>query len=191
MECFGHLIMRDRAEAQDWGPVRAYTKARITSLKRGEGKMKRLLRSSIGGAWLAGALLVCGAASAQQNPPSLHAGYDLAREVNLVGTISSVVEDSKTGPLGTHVLVQTAAGLVDVHVGSAKFLQLNNLTVASGDSVRLIGESFANGSDTIFLARIIQRGTKAVAVRSPKGLPLWPAGARTLGAATKNRGGAQ
>jgi hypothetical protein len=143
-------------------------------------KMKRRIRWCIGGAWLAGVLLLAITARAQQAAPSLHDGYDLSREVNVVGTVSAVVENSKTGPLGTHVIVQTAGGAVDVHVGSAKFLKLNELTLASGDAVRVIGQSFAVGSDTVFFARIIQRGTKAVAVRSPRGMPLWPAGARVL-----------
>jgi hypothetical protein len=154
--------------------------------------MKRRIQSSIGGAWLASVLLLAMTASAQQKSPSLHDGYDLGREVNVVGTVSAVVENSKTGPLGTHVIVQTAGGAVDVHVGSAKFLKVNDLTLASGDVVRVIGESFAIGSDTVFLARIIQKGTKAVAVRSSKGMPLWPAGARVLAAAkAPSQGGAQ
>jgi len=161
------------------------------SFTRGEGKMKRLMRRSVGGAWLAGALLLCGTASAQQKSPSLHAGYDLAREVNVVGTVSQVIKDSSTGPLGTHVLVQTSAGTVDVHVGSAKFLELNHLSLSSGDAVRIIGESFSSGTDNVFLARIVQKGTVAVAVRSPKGMPLWRAGVRTLNTAGKSRGGVQ
>ncbi len=89
-------------------------------------------------------------------------------------------------------MVQTAAGPVDVHVGSAKFLQLNNLTLTSGDSVRIIGESFTNGSNTVFLARIIQKGIQAVAVRSPRGMPLWSAGSRVLNATgQKSQGGVQ
>ncbi len=153
--------------------------------------MKRLTRMVIGGAWLARTLLLSTPAGAQQQSPALHAGYDAAREVNLVGTVSSVVTNSKTGPLGTHVIVETSAGPVDVHVGSAKFLELNNLTLVSGDSVRIMGESFSVGTDSVFLARIVQKGTKAVAVRSLKGMPLWPAGARALAAKAPSHGGAQ
>ena len=140
-------------------------------------------------AWLASAVLVPVNASAQQKLPSLHAGYDLAREVNVVGTVSQVVKDSSTGPLGTHVLVQTSAGIVDAHVGSAKFLELNHLSLSSGDSVRIIGESFSSGTGTVFLARIVQKGTTAVAVRSSKGMPLWRAGARVANATDKGKQG--
>jgi hypothetical protein len=154
--------------------------------------MKLGNRWSIGSAWLAGILFLSTAAMAQQQSPSLPSGYDLAREGNLLGTVSGVVENSQTGPLGAHVIVQTSTGPVDVHVGSLKFLELNNLSLASGDSVRIIGETFSVGTDTVFLARIIQKGAQAVAVRSPKGMPLWPAGARVVAPAkTASQGGAR
>lgn len=157
----------------------------------GKEKMKRMNRSCISAGWLCMSLMFAGAASAQQKVNDLRSGYDPGREVNLVGTVTSFVANSQTGPLGAHVIVQTASGAVDVHVGTAKFLQLNNLTLSSGDMVRVIGESFINGSNTVFLARIIQKGTQAVAVRSAHGMPLWPAGSRVLDPGKKSSGGAQ
>lgn len=153
--------------------------------------MKRIISMGIGGAWLAAALLFSVSADAQQSSVSLHAGYDPVREVNLLGTVTRVVENPETGPLGSHVIVQTMTGPFDVHIGSAKFLESNHLKLASGDSVRIIGESFATGSSSVFLARIVQKGTTAVAVRSPRGLPLWSAGARTASPATNKKRGAQ
>jgi hypothetical protein len=152
--------------------------------------MKRTIRMSMGTAWLAAAILLPVAANAQQNPPSLLSGYSLAREVNLVGTVSSLVEDSKTGPLGTNVMVQTDSGLVEVHVGSANYLKLNHLELAAGDRVRIIGENFSSGANTVFLARVLQKGTVAVAVRSPKGMPLWRNGTRLQATSkTQSQGG--
>jgi len=131
---------------------------------------------------------------AQLAANDLRAGYDPSRETTLVGTLSSFTANSETGPLGAHVAVQTASGVVDVHVGSAKFLELNHLTLNAGDNVRIVGENFTNGANTVFLARIIQKGTAAVAVRSPRGIPLWFSGSRAQqsGAqAPRNRAGAQ
>jgi hypothetical protein len=101
-----------------------------------------------------------------------------------------VVENSKTGPLGTHVMVQSGSGLVDVHVGSSKYLALNKLNLKTGDSVRFVGENFTVGADTVFYARIVQDGTAAVAVRSPKGAPLWKNGKRLTTSSSANREGA-
>jgi hypothetical protein len=153
--------------------------------------MKRIIQMSMGSVCLAAALLVSVTANGQEAAPSIRSGYSLAREVNLVGMVSSVVEDSKTGPLGTNVMVQTGSGLVDVHIGSANYLKLNHLELASGDNVRIIGENFSSGGQTVFLARIVQKGTTAVAVRSPKGMPLWRNGTRLQAASkTQSQGGA-
>jgi hypothetical protein len=135
---------------------------------------------------------VTASADAQQATTDLKSGYDPGREVNLVGTVTSFVATSDVAPWGAHVTVHTAAGLVDVHVGSAKFLETNNLALNSGDSVRIIGESFTNGGNSVFLARVVQKGTQAVAVRSPRGMPLWLSGTRLQSTVEKkNRGGAQ
>jgi hypothetical protein len=132
---------------------------------------------------------------AQVPATDLRAGYDPARETNLIGTVSSFTPNSQIGPLGAHVAIQTSSGVVDVHLGDAKFLSLNHLTLNAGDSVRIIGENFTNGGSTVFLARIIQKGTVAVAVRSPRGMPLWFSGTRaqqpSSTSSPRNRGGAQ
>ena len=136
------------------------------------------------------ALAAAVGAGAQTAPQAYSSVYQVGREVSLVGTVSSVVENSKTGPLGTHVMVQTPSGLVDVHVGSAKYLEMNKLNLKSGDSVRVLGENFTVGTDTVFFARIVQDGTAAVAVRSPKGMPLWKNGKRLATNVNAKREGA-
>jgi hypothetical protein len=152
--------------------------------------MKRVIRWSWMATALAAALAAAGAVGAQTAPQAMSSQYQVGREVSLVGTISSVVENSKTGPLGTHVMVQSPSGLVDVHVGSARYLEMNKLNLKSGDSVRIVGENFTVGADTVFFARIVQDGTAAVAVRSPKGMPLWKNGKRLATNANANREGA-
>ena len=152
--------------------------------------MKRVIRLSWMATTLAAALAAASGAGAQTAPQAMSSVYQVGREVSVVGTVSSVVENSKTGPLGTHVMVQSASGLVDVHVGSAKYLEMNKLNLKSGDSVRILGENFMVGTDTVFYARIVQDGTAAVAVRSPKGMPLWKNGKRLATNANANREGA-
>ena len=151
-------------------------------MKRMSSNLRRI------GVLCALALFAVSAGAQQKSSELRSASYQPAREVNLVGTVSRFVADSDKGPLGAHVMVQTTSGIVDVHVGNAKFLEMNKLTLNSGDSVRIIGETFSNGTSTVFLARIIQKGAVAVAVRSPQGMPLWPAGGRI--ASAKNQGGA-
>jgi hypothetical protein len=152
--------------------------------------MKRVIRLSWAATALAAVFASASGVSAQTAPQVMSSLYQVGREVTLVGTVSSVVENAKTGPLGTHVMVQSASGLVDVHVGSAKYLEMNKVNLKSGDSVRILGENFTAGTDTVFYARIVQDGTAAVAVRSPKGMPLWKNGKRLATNANANREGA-
>lgn len=123
----------------------------------------------------AGSLTLCLSASAQQGVPSdaqLLRTYNAAREISLVGTVVKYETASTVPPLGAHVTLQTASGQVDIHLGNAKVLEANHLTLNAGDNVRIVGEPMALGEGTYFAARIVQKGTQAVAVRNAKGFPL-------------------
>jgi len=126
---------------------------------------------------LAGTLVLCVFAGAQQTaqPDALRLqSYDAGREVTLVGTVVKYEASSPAPPMGAHLLVQTASGQVDVHLGNPKLLQASHLDLKAGDNVRIIGESLALGNGTFFAARIVQKNAQAVAVRNAKGLLLRP-----------------
>jgi hypothetical protein len=105
--------------------------------------------------------------------------YDLSREGSLLGTVVKYDTASAVPPLGAHVLIQTASGQVDVYLGNPRVLQASHFELKPGDSVRIVGENLAVGEATIFAARIAQKGTQAVAVRSAKGFLLTTASALT------------
>lgn len=140
---------------------------------------------------LAGTLLLCLSASAQQatqsNAQRLQS-YDLRREVSLLGTVVKYETASSAPPMGAHLLLQTSSGQVDVHLGNAKVLQANHFELNPGDSVRIIGEDLAFGNGTIFAARIVQKGTQAVAVRSTRGFLTTPAAGMSTSQAEALRG---
>jgi hypothetical protein len=124
---------------------------------------------------LAGGLAFCLSAAAQQAEQSSEQRlqyYDQRREVSLSGSVVKFETSSSVPPLGAHVLLQTSSGQVDVHLGKAQILQASHLELNPGDNVRIIGETIAVGSGTTFAARIVQKGTQVVAVRSPRGFPL-------------------
>lgn len=128
------------------------------------------------------ALAFCLSAAAQQTASSNTQGfesYTLSREVSLIGTVIKYNAVSATTPIGAHVLLQTASGQVDVHLGNAKLLQASHLELNAGDNVRIVGENLAYGSCAFFAARIVQKGTQAVAVRNTKGFLLTPASVLT------------
>jgi hypothetical protein len=104
--------------------------------------------------------------------------YDISRDVSLQGTVVKYTENSQTPPIGAHILLQTTAGNVDVHIGDARLLHLAKLTIAQGTNVRFVGQMRTVGQNSVFFARLVQVGTQLVAVRSDRGLPLAPAGVR-------------
>jgi hypothetical protein len=105
--------------------------------------------------------------------------YSMSREVFLLGTVVRFDSASATLPMGAHVILQTASGQVDVHLGNAKVLEAGHLALNPGDSVRIAGEPLLLGDSTYFAARIVQKGMQAVAVRNTKGFLATPASLMT------------
>ena len=143
-----------------------------------EGAMKSKNRLLLLLFMLAGSLALCLSLDAQQAMPSdaqLLRTYNASREISLVGAVVKYETSSAVPPMGAHATIQTASGQVDVHLGNAKVLEADHFTLNAGDSVRIVGEPMALGEGTYFAARIVQKGTQAVAVRNAKGFPLSPA----------------
>jgi hypothetical protein len=102
------------------------------------------------------------------------AAYDVARESVISGKIVQYSPASTTPPLGAHISLQTGSGTIEVHAGNAKVIQASNISLQAGDSVSITGETVPFGNSTVFVARIIQKGTQSVTVRSKNGVPLLP-----------------
>ena len=107
--------------------------------------------------------------------------YDVARESVISGKVLEYSAAGKSGPRDAHVTVQTSSGKVDAHLGNARMLKANHLTLKAGDSVSITGETVAWGDETVFVARVIQKGAQSVAVRSRAGMPLLPTARSTDG----------
>ena len=108
--------------------------------------------------------------------------YDTTQETVVEGTVLSHTAESATPPIGTHLILQTAAGAIDVHLGAASFLQANHFSLAKGDSVKVVGVSSASRQGTVFLVRVIQKGGQSLVLRTAKGAPLSLARGRPMGA---------
>jgi hypothetical protein len=116
------------------------------------------------------------------------AAYDTRRETTLVGTVQTYTPAGQEAPRGAHVKLQTGGGTVDVHLGDARLLAANHFAIRNGDTLRIIGESVAYGQGSQLVARIVQKGTQALAVRSVRGIPLSYMAPRD-GAQGKGQGG--
>ncbi len=122
---------------------------------------------------VAGMVFCCAAAEQEKTlADAALASYDLAREGTLAGTVEVFAASADAPPLWARVSVRTGNGIVDVHLGDARLLSANHFTLQSGDSVRIVGETVEYGNGTQFVARILQKGTHVLAVRSVRGMPL-------------------
>ena len=143
------------------------------------------IRTTIGIVAFAGAIVFSTGVGAQERHAGVSStarpnGYDASRETMLQGTVVSYTEQSSRAPIGARVTVQTTKGTMDVHLGPASYLHSNHFSVSAGDSVRFVGMNVVVTGGSVFLARIAQKGTQALALRSPRGFLLATTATRAL-----------
>jgi hypothetical protein len=114
--------------------------------------------------------------------------YDVKRESEVVGTVVAYDANSKTAPFGARATMQTSSGVVEVHLGNARLLTANHFSIETGDTLRIVGENLATGNANLFVARIVQKGTQALAVRTNRGFPIPYVAPRTTPSVVTHRG---
>src|SRR5271168_5097884 len=100
--------------------------------KRGSKEIMRIRMYTLFGA----AAACCATAAMAQQKTEVVANenaYSVARETTLQGKVVAYSATSSIAPMGAHVQVQTAAGVVDVHLGNAHLLTNNHLALEPGD----------------------------------------------------------
>jgi len=142
---------------------------------------------------IAVALFCASLAIGQQKPittPQANFAYDVTREAVVQGTVISYTAASDVAPVGPHASIQTSSGVVDVHLGNADFMKQSDFFLAAGDAVKIVGESRTFGNESVFLARIVQKGSQTVTLRNLNGIP-YVAKARANAKRRSIAGGAQ
>jgi len=127
------------------------------------------------------ALCLMGAAPAKGQAPSpgtvatrntMVPAYDLTKEVKVQGTIEKIDGFGTSGPIGTHILIQTAAGAVDAHLGFGSASNPKQLGIAVGQSVSVIGMMETVGNSNVLMARILTTPSRIVVLRNEHGVPI-------------------
>jgi hypothetical protein len=135
--------------------------------------------------WLAVPAGAQTAATAQATRPAPL--YDASKEVTLQGTVSNVVTKPGAGMIvGGHLIVATAQGNVDAHVGRA-LAGKNPIAIKTGDSVKLVGVMVTTNHNPVFLVRTAEAGGHTYTIRSEKGFLITQLPARS-GSATPVKG---
>ena len=114
--------------------------------------------------------------------------YDVAKEVTVEGTIQSLVRKPAPGAImGAHLMVSTAQGNVDAHIGNYFVAGKYALPLPAGQSVKLGGMMTTFHHQNVLLVRTMDTGSGTIMVRSEHGFLIYP-GARTLANASSTGG---
>ncbi|MCI0352116.1 MAG: hypothetical protein L0Z53_22075 [Acidobacteriales bacterium] len=116
----------------------------------------------------------CGVA-AQQAPSEPAPRYDVAKEIVVKGVVQETSEYQcpVTGTVGAHMLVQSGPETLQVHITSAKFMRVNEISFKQGDEVRMLGNRVVFNGKPAFLPRSITVGRITYFFRTPGGMLVW------------------
>jgi len=114
--------------------------------------------------------------------------YDLTKEINIQGTILKIEAVSGPRILGTHLQLQSAQGIVDVHLGPGALAGTGSLGLAPGQSVSITGMMAEHGGSPVLLARVLTTPNRIFILRNERGIPsraMMPRGNSSSGDAQK------
>ncbi len=105
--------------------------------------------------------------------------YDASKETTLSGTVSNVVTKPGVGMIGGgHLIVATAQGAVDAHVGGRALSGPKAMGVKAGEAVKLTGVMATVNHNQIFLVRTVETGGRTYTIRNEHGFLLGPTAKR-------------
>lgn len=108
--------------------------------------------------------------------PMQHApAYNASNEVTVQGAVQDVQEFycPISGDEGTHLMLRTEDGVLQVHVAPRRFLRGNNLSFSKGDEIQVVGSRVIYEGHDALIARTVVRGSQTMAFRKPNGKPVW------------------
>jgi len=125
-----------------------------------------------------------GATTALNSP-----AYDVSKEIKVDGTIDKIENNATGGPMGTHLLVITAQGVVDVHLGASLAVSAKNLGLSVGQSIHVTGMMTSVSGNSVLLARILTTSDHIYVLRNEHGAPARSLMPRSAAAANSQKGG--
>lgn len=114
--------------------------------------------------------------------------YDINKEIKVQGTIEKIGSNTSNSSLGSHLLVQTPEGVVDVNLGASVAVSAKNLGLSVGESINVTGMMATLGGNSVLLARILTTSNHIYMLRNERGAPvrsLLPRGASSSSSSQK------
>lgn len=115
--------------------------------------------------------------------------YDVADEVTLAGTVSSVLTKGAAGMIaGSHLLLATPNGPVDASLGRFGLRGNGAVSVSVGKQVEVTGVMRTIDSRSFLLVRTVKVDGEIYTIRNVHGLPLSPQARARAGQKTGQKG---
>jgi len=148
----------------------AHGSAAAERFKTGRGSAMRMLKILTVVAFVVFIILVLSNGPRQRAP-----AYNVATEVSVQGVVQEVQQFwcPINGDEGTHLMLSTDSGVLQVHVAPRRFLSGNGLSFRKGEQIDVVGSIVIYQGHDALIARKITRDNQTIAVRAPNGKPLW------------------
>lgn len=107
-------------------------------------------------------------------PTAKPLGYDITEEVTVSGAVTAFLSKAPKGMVGgSHLLLSTAEGALDVSVGTLG-LGKQALAIGAGKIVAVTGVMRTLNDRQVLLARVVKLGNQVYLIRTKQGIVLSP-----------------
>ncbi len=101
--------------------------------------------------------------------------YDIAEEVTVAGTVSSVLINAAPGMIvGSHLLLAASSGPMDASLGRFGLRGYGAVSVAAGQQIEATGVLKTIKDKPVLLVRIVKVGSEVYTIRNQHGVLLSP-----------------
>jgi hypothetical protein len=98
--------------------------------------------------------------------------YNIATETTARGVVRAVEDFAcpvSENEIGRHLRLQTATGMMEIHLAPARVMRSQNFTFSAGDSIEVLGSKVRLQGMESIIAREITRGNESFFVRDRQG----------------------
>ncbi len=101
--------------------------------------------------------------------------YDPDTVTTLRGTIAAIeIEPAQSGRHGgVHLMIEAEGKTTEVHLGPTWFVNEQDVKLAKGDRVEVVGSVAATDKGKYLIAREVKKGGAVLKLRDAQGLPAW------------------
>lgn len=120
------------------------------------------------------AVLLLSVGGSFHQPPAAQGAklYNPANEVLLTGKVMETRDFAcpvSEGELGSHVMLQTADGIVKIHLAPGRIMRSQKIQFTPGEEISVVGAKVRLFGEDDVIARQITRGNEQIFVRDPEG----------------------